>query len=86
MGEQEALFDLTPNENKGVIEETEIEYLLLAFADKKKKEMIVMMENILTQTDYDVYPDLLFKLVEEKFEKINSWIPPYRKTNKRTWR
>ena len=72
MGEQEALFDLTPDENKGVIEETEIEYLLLAFADKKKKEMIVMMENILTQTDYDVYPDLLFELVEEKFEKINS--------------
>ena len=26
MGEQEALFDLTPDENKGVIEETEIEY------------------------------------------------------------
>jgi len=25
MGEQEALFDLTPDENKGVIEETEIE-------------------------------------------------------------
>ena len=29
MGEQEALFDLTPDENEGVIEETEIEYLLL---------------------------------------------------------
>ena len=86
MGEQEALFDLTPDENEGVIEETEIEYLLLAFADKKKKEMIIMMEDILRKTDYEVYPDLLFKLVEEKFEEINSWIPPYRKRNKRTWR
>ena len=81
MGEQEALFDLTPDENEGVIEETEIEYLLLAFADKKKKEMIIMMEDILRKTDYEVYPDLLFKLVEEKFEEINSWIPPYRKRN-----
>ena len=81
MVEQEALFDLTPDENEGVIEETEIEYLLLAFADKKKKEMIIMMEDILRKTDYEVYPDLLFKLVEEKFEEINSWIPPYRKRN-----
>lgn len=72
MGEQEALFDLTPDENKGALEETEIEYLLLAFADNKKKEIIIMMENILTQTEYDVYPDLLYKLVEEKFEEINS--------------
>jgi hypothetical protein len=72
MGEQEALFDLTPDENTGELEQTEIEYLLLAFADNKKKELIIMLENIIRQTDYEVYPDLLFDLVEDKFEEINS--------------
>ena len=72
MGEQEALFDLTPDENTGELEQTEIEYLLLAFADNKKKELIIMLENIIWQTDYEVYPDLLFDLVEDKFEEINS--------------
>ena len=72
MGEQEALFDLTPDENTGELEQTEIEYLLLAFADNKKKELIIMLENIIRQTDYEVNPDLLFDLVEDKFEEINS--------------
>ena len=72
MGEREALFDLTPDENTGELEQTEIEYLLLAFADNKKKELIIMLENIIRQTDYEVYPDLLFDLVEDKFEEINS--------------
>ena len=72
MGEQEALFDLTPDENTGELEQTEIEYQLLAFADNKKKELIIMLENIIRQTDYEVYPDLLFDLVEDKFEEINS--------------
>ena len=72
MGEQEALFDLTPDENTGEIEQTEIEYLLLAFAENKKRDIIIMMENIMNQNDYDVYPDLLFDLVEGKFEEINS--------------
>ena len=72
MGEQEALFDLTQDENTGELEQTEIEYLLLAFADNKKKELIIMLENIIRQTDYEVYPDLLFDLVEDKFEEINS--------------
>ena len=72
MGEQETLFDMTPEKNTGQLEQTEIEYLLMAFSDKKKKELIIMMENIMNQTDYDVYPDLIFDLVEAKFEKINS--------------
>ena len=36
---------MTPDENTGQIEETEIEYLQLAFSDNKKKEIIIMMEN-----------------------------------------
>ncbi len=72
MVEQETLFDMTPDENNGKIEETEIEYLLLAFADDKKKEMIIMMENIIKKTNYEVYPDLLFSLVKGEYEKNNS--------------
>tara|TARA_R110002020_G_scaffold329319_1_gene545157 strand:- start:3011 stop:3229 length:219 start_codon:yes stop_codon:yes gene_type:complete len=72
MLEQEALFDMTPDENTGKIEQTEIEYLQLAFSDDKKKEMIIMLESVMSKTDYDVYPDLLFNLLKEKYEKINS--------------
>ena len=72
MGEQEALFDLIPDENTGELEQTEIEYLQLAFSDDKKKEIIIMMESIIKQTDYEVYADLLFNLVKDKFEKNNS--------------
>ena len=72
MIEQEALFDMTPDENTGKIEQTEIEYLQLAFSDDKKKEMIIMLESVMSKTDYDVYPDLLFNLLKEKYEKINS--------------
>ena len=72
MIEQETLFDITPDENTGTIEQTEIEYLLLAFSDNKKKEIIIMMENIIKKTDYEVYPDLLFNLVKDKFEENNS--------------
>ena len=72
MVEQETLFDMTPYENTGELEQTEIEYLQLAFSDDKKKEIIIMMESIIKQTDYDVYADLLFNLVKDRFEKDNS--------------
>ncbi len=72
MVEQETLFDMTPDENTGELEQTEIEYLQLAFSDDKKKEIIIMMESIIKQTDYEVYADLLFNLVKDKFEKNNS--------------
>tara|TARA_R100001530_G_C4320549_1_gene155577 strand:- start:2963 stop:3181 length:219 start_codon:yes stop_codon:yes gene_type:complete len=72
MVEQETLFDMTPDENTGGLEQTEIEYLQLAFSDDKKKEIIIMMESIIKQTDYDVYADLLFNLVRDRFEKNNS--------------
>ena len=72
MVEQETLFDMTPDENTGELEQTVIEYLQLAFSDDKKKEIIIMMESIIKQTDYEVYADLLFNLVKDKFEKNNS--------------
>ena len=71
MAEQETLFDMTPDENTGKIEQTEIEYLLLAFSDNKKKEIIMMIEKILDKYNYDVYPDLIFYLVKEKYEEID---------------
>ena len=72
MGEQEALFDLIPDENTGEIEQTEIEYIFFAFADNKKKELIILLESILLQTDLDNHSDLIFKIVKEKHEEINS--------------
>jgi len=71
MGEQEVLFDLTPEENTGVREDTEIEYLLLAFDDNKKKEIILMMEKLLSISHFEVYPDLLYYLVKTGYDKIN---------------
>lgn len=72
MAEQETLFDMTPAESDGVREQTEIEYLLLAFSDNMKREIIIMMEKLINETDYDVYPDLIFSLVRKECEKINS--------------
>ena len=72
MAEQETLFDMAPRESSGVTEQTEIEYLQLAFADDRKKLLRIMMEYILNKTKYDVYPDLLYDLVKDKYEKIDS--------------
>jgi len=69
--EQEDLFDLAPKENKGEIERTEIEYLQLAFSDGKKREMIIMMESLMVDSD-DVYSELLYRLIKEKYEEDNS--------------
>lgn len=71
-GDQEALFDMTPAESDGVREQTEIEYLLLAFDGDKKKELIIMMEKLLKVSHFEVYPELIYYLVEKACEKINS--------------
>ena len=72
MSEQGTLFDMTPDESTGVLEKTEIEYLLLAFADSKKRHIIVMMEKLLRHYGYDVYPDLLYELVKIEYESLGS--------------
>ena len=66
------LFNMAPKEKDGEIQNTEIEYLIVAFSDNKKKEMIKMLEYLCDYTKTDVYADYLFKVVKEKYEEINS--------------
>lgn len=65
------LFDLAPKEKTGEIQNTEIEYLIIAFSENKKKEMIKMLEYLCDNTKTDVYADYLYKIVKEKYEKNN---------------
>ena len=70
MPEQEALFDLTPEEHKGIVEQTEIEYAQFSFSNTQKKELIFYLEKILKTTDLDNYSELIFKLTKDKYDKI----------------
>tara|TARA_R100000734_G_scaffold7904_3_gene6308 strand:+ start:4118 stop:4336 length:219 start_codon:yes stop_codon:yes gene_type:complete len=72
MIEQETLFDMSPDENKEMIEDTEIEWLILYFKDNKKKKLTLNIEKLLSVYDLDNHSDLVYKLVEEKIEKISS--------------
>ena len=65
------LFDLAPKEKTGEIQKTEIEYLVIAFDNGKKKKMIEMLEELLKKEDIEVYADYLYKLVEVEYEKNN---------------
>ncbi len=71
MHNQESLFDLPPKENKNQIEKTDIEYIQLHFLNTEKKELIKMMEHLLSYYKLNNYPELLLKLTKEKYEKIN---------------
>ena len=66
------LFDLPPKEKHGEIENTNIEHLVIAFDQGKKKEMIRMLEKLCDENIIKVYADFLYKIVEEEYEKINS--------------
>ena len=70
--EELKLFDMAPKEKTGEIQKTEIEYLVIAFDEGKKRKMIKMLESLLKKQHIDVYADYLYKLVEEKYEKNNS--------------
>tara|TARA_R100001510_G_C7458064_1_gene79849 strand:+ start:228 stop:446 length:219 start_codon:yes stop_codon:yes gene_type:complete len=72
MIEQETLFDMSPDENKEMIENSEIEWLILYFKDNKKKKLTLNIEKLLSVYDLDNHSDLVYKLVEEKIEKISS--------------
>ena len=71
MHNQESLFDLPRKENKNQIEKTDIEYIQLHFLNTEKKELIKMMEHLLSYYKLNNYPELLLKLTKEKYEKIN---------------
>lgn len=72
MIEQETLFDMSPDENKEMIEDTEIEWLILYFKDEKKKKLTLNIEKLLSVYNLDNHSDLVYKLVEDKIEEISS--------------
>ena len=72
MAEQEALFDLSPEQHDGEIEQTDIEYMQFSFSDSKKKKLIFYLEKVLLTTDMENYSDLIYKLVKSSYEKIKS--------------
>ena len=72
MAEQEALFDLSPEQHDGEIEQTDIEYMQFSFSDSKKKKLIFYLEKVLLTHDMENYSDLIYKLVKSSYEKIKS--------------
>tara|TARA_R110002167_G_scaffold117312_2_gene293213 strand:+ start:247 stop:462 length:216 start_codon:yes stop_codon:yes gene_type:complete len=69
--EELELFDIAPKEKNGEIQETDIEYLVIAFDGNKKKEMIRMLEYLCDENNIKAYADYLYKMVEENYEKNN---------------
>ena len=69
MSEELVLFDIAPPENNGEIQETETEYLSIAFDQDKKKTMIKMLESLCDENQIKVYADYLFKVVKQEYEK-----------------
>ena len=68
------LFDIPPKEKYGEIDETEIEYLVIAFDEDKKKQMIRMLEHLCDEANIKAYAKYLFKIVEKKYEEIKTGI------------
>tara|TARA_R110000803_G_scaffold182690_4_gene245082 strand:- start:1344 stop:1559 length:216 start_codon:yes stop_codon:yes gene_type:complete len=69
--EELELFDIAPKEKNGEIQETDIEYLTIAFDGNKKKEIIRMLEYLCDENNIKAYADYLYKIVEENYEKNN---------------
>ena len=70
--EELELFDIAPKEKHGEIQETDIEYLVIAFDGEKKKEIIRMLEFLCDKGGVKAYADYLYKIVGENYEKNNS--------------
>ena len=62
------LFDIAPPEKEGELQETETEFLVIAFDQNKKREMIKMLEKLCNENHIKVYADYLFNVVQEKYE------------------
>tara|TARA_R110002020_G_C16205967_1_gene766636 strand:+ start:160 stop:378 length:219 start_codon:yes stop_codon:yes gene_type:complete len=71
MIEQETLFDMSPDENTEEIENTEIEWLILYFADNKRRKLILNLEMLIKEYNLNNHSDLIYKIIEEKVEENN---------------
>ena len=63
------LFDIAPPEKDGELQNTEVEFLIVAFEENNKKEFIKMLEYLCDTMNIEVYADLLFKIIKEKYEE-----------------
>ena len=63
------LFDIAPPEKDGELQDTEVEFLIVAFEENNKKEFIKMLEYLCDTMNIEVYADLLFKIIKEKYEE-----------------
>jgi len=64
------LFEIKLEKNKEKIENTNIEYVQLAFSDDGKKRFFKLLEGLIKYNE--VYEDYLLKLLEKENEKNNS--------------
>lgn len=72
MDEDLTLFDMKPAEKDGEIQDTNIEFLQIPLERGMKASIIKMLEDLCDDSGQQVYADLIYKIVEEKHEKINS--------------
>jgi hypothetical protein len=72
MSEDLTLFDMSPDEKFGEIDNTKIEYIQLAFEIGNKKIFYQKCEDLLKIYKLDNYSDLIYKLVRERHEKIKT--------------
>ena len=72
MSEDLTLFDMNPDEKFGEVDNTKIEYVQLAFEIGNKKLFYQKCEDLLKVYKLDNYSDLVYKLVQERHEKIKT--------------
>ena len=61
------LFDIKPKKNTEKIEQTNIEYVQLAFSDGDKRKFFEMLEKLVPYDE--VYENYLINLLEKEIEK-----------------
>tara|TARA_R100001163_G_C4975644_1_gene133856 strand:+ start:123 stop:341 length:219 start_codon:yes stop_codon:yes gene_type:complete len=66
------LFDMTPAEKHGEIQDTNIEFLQIPLERGFKAKIINMLEDLCNDRSQTVYADLIYQIVKEKHEEINS--------------
>jgi hypothetical protein len=78
MIEQESLFDLSPDEKFGELEDIDIEYIQIAMEREEKKTFYIMCEEIIKSGFFEKdsnknnYSDLIYYLIERKYNDIKS--------------
>ena len=72
MEEDLTLFEMAPTEKQGEIQNTNVEFLQIPLEKGMKAKMIEMLEKMCEINNQEVYADLLFNMIKEKYEENNS--------------